>query len=271
MEAKSFAQGHAPTVKIGNIENLIGNPEKYKYEDCWDNETIRPSRNSTVVDWGCGTGRAGYELWKNGLTVTLVDFARNCLDEKVKDSLCNSLTFLKHDLNKPVDLKSDYGLCADVMEHIPEADVDKVLRTVLQNSREVFFNISTVEDHFGPEIVGEPLHICVHPYNWWLRKFAEHECVVLHSNEFEGHCLFHVSAHTNFWWTRGGVNTSQEVIHNNIRANAKWGVKQLTPHEVQEDVEIMLLAGGPLRSCCSLVAPALISSRTRSSRNTLME
>ena len=79
------------------------------------------------------------------------------------------------------------------------------------------------------------------------------ELTVLHSNEFQNHCLFHVSGHKNFWWTRGGVNTSQDVIHKQIRENVKWGVQQLGPKakgeaDLRPGVEnpkVIFLAGGP--------------------------
>ena len=256
-------KGHPPTVKVGPsaVKKIIGNPERFKYEAAWKHDdyrkvapgemclpifmdTVKPPRNATFIDFGAGTGRAGHKAWQQGLDVTLVDFIDHCLDDNVRDDLCDTLKFVNHDLTKPIDLRGDYGYCADVMEHVPESDVDAVLRNMLTNCREVFFNISTVEDHFGDELEMGPLHVTVRPYSWWLNKFAEFECIVLHSNEFQHHCLFHVSAHRNFWWTRGGVNTPQEKIHENIRENAKWGVMQAQPHEAQ-DTEIMLLAGGP--------------------------
>jgi hypothetical protein len=260
---KTMLRGHAPTVKIGPAEakNIIGNPERFKYEAAWKNddyrryspgeqcmplfmETCKPQRNTKFIDWGAGTGRAGHIAWKNGLDVTMIDFIDYSLDEHVRDDLCDSLKFIKHDITKPIDARAMWGYCADVLEHVPEDDVDKVIGNILRNCTECFFQIATVEDHFGDELEMGPLHVTVRPYAWWLNKFAELECVVLHSNEFQNHVLFHVSAHKNFWWTRGGINTDLEKIHENIRANAVWDVKQAQPHEAQ-DTEIVLLCGGP--------------------------
>jgi hypothetical protein len=270
LAAKSTAKGHAPTIKIDSIEDIIGNKERFKYEEAWKHDdyrkispgemclpifmdTCKPQRNAKFVDWGAGTGRAGHQAWKQGLDVTLVDFVDGCLDKAVRDDLCDSLSFIKHDLAKPIDVRCDFGYCCDVLEHIPESDLDKVLKTIVTNSGEVFFNISTVEDHFGDALDIGPLHVTVHPYAWWLKKFAEMELVVLHSNEFPNHCLFHVSGHRNFWWTRGGVNTPQDVIHGQIRENAKWEIEQLRPHGKgeaklrpdDEEPSVILLAGGP--------------------------
>jgi len=256
-------QGHAPGVVIEgpNIKKMIGNPERFKYEAAWKHDdyrkyspgeqifplfmdTCKPPRNAKLVDWGSGTGRAGYMAWQNGLDVTFVDFIEHSLDETVRNELCDTLKFVKHDIVEPIDMRCDYAYCCDVLEHIPEKDINTVLTNILTNCREAFFQIATVEDHFGEVLDHGPLHLTVHEYNWWLKKFSEMNVIVLHSNEFDGHVAFHVSAHRDFFFTRGGVNTSQEQIHDNIRTNKKWDVKQLSYYEPQ-DMEVVFLAGGP--------------------------
>lgn len=273
--AKSSFKGHAPTVKIGpaeeapqaslsgkDVRKIIGNPERFKYEAAWDHpgyrewspgeqmvpfflQTATPERGTKIIDWGAGCGRAAHKLWKAGLDVTMVDFVDNCLDEDVRADLCDSFQFVKHDLTQRIDLKGDIGFCCDVLEHIPEEDIDQVLDNMFENCHATFFQIATVEDHFSKEIDGvDQLHVTVRPYEWWLKKFAEKEVIVHASNEFEAHVCFYISSHRNFWWTRCAVNTDQDTIHANIRENAKWGVKQLRPHEPQ-DIEVMMLCGGP--------------------------
>ncbi len=169
--ARAGMRGAAPAAKIekaqhaisgDDVRKIIGD-EKVKYLRCWDHpdyrkwspgeqcvdlflETAEPEEGETLVDWGCGTGRASKKLWENGLDVTLVDFAANCLDDEVKEVVDRGdcIRFIEHDLSEPIALKSDYGYCCDVMEHIPPEDVEKVLRTILENSLHVFFQIPTV-------------------------------------------------------------------------------------------------------------------------------
>ena len=276
--AKAGMRGAAPSVAVqpapqeikltkDQVQEMLGvNDEQVKYLKAWSHddyrrwspgeqcvplflETAKPESGETLVDWGCGTGRGGHALWNEGLDVTLLDFAVNCLDEDVQHDVAagKRLNFLEHDLTQPIDLRSDYGFCCDVMEHIPEEDVDKVLTNILQNSLHVFFQISTVEDHFGHAIdeIGEHLHLTVKPYSWWLQKFADFGCIVHFSNEFPNHCLFYVTGHKTFIFNRGTVNTSPEKVEEHMRANAESGIPQLTPHEAQEDLEIMMLCGGP--------------------------
>lgn len=274
---RSLLQGHAPTVKIEpvkdgkpsaidispkDVRSIIGNPERFKYEAAWKHDAYRnyspgeemvplfmqtaaPARNSKVIDWGAGTGRAGHKMWQMGLDVTLVDFVEHSLDKRVEDDLCDTLQFIKHDLTEPSGLRGDYGYCCDVLEHIPESEVDAVLDHMLESCASTFFQISTVEDHFSTELEGvDCLHVTVKPYSWWLKKFVDKEVIVHTSNEFGNHCCFFISSHRNFWWRRCAVNTDQDTIHAQIRENAKWDVEQLKPHEAQ-DIEIMFLAGGP--------------------------
>jgi len=277
-------QGQAPKVLIqpSNGEYTISkeelakiidfpNEEEKKYTKCWSVDDYRkfsPGEQlvdlfletadwlpgQTLVDWGCGTGRAGHKLFKAGLDVTLVDFAYNALDEAVKEDAENSdnLRFIKHDITKDISLPSQFGFCTDCLEHIPEDQIDKALDTILDNSKHVFFQICTTEDHFGnhPDIQvdgeKEHLHVTVHGYQWWLKKLVEKEVIIHHSNDLGNSVIFYVTG----WgaraidFTKGTVNTPDEEIIKNMAANAKLGFPQVVPHE-QSDEVIMLLAGGP--------------------------
>jgi SAM-dependent methyltransferase len=252
---------HAPNATISAVElKKLINEEQVKYLKCWEDEryrkwspgeqcvdlfleTAKPEKGETLVDWGCGTGRASVKLADAGLDVTLIDFASNCLDPVASERLGDK--FIEHDLTRPTMLRADYGYCCDVMEHIPEEDVDKVLTNILQNSLHVFFQISTVEDHFSHVIdVEGHLHLTVKPYAWWLQKFVDFGCIVHYSNEFPSHCIFYVTGHKTFIFNRGVVNTDPETVMEHMRENAKSSLPQLTPHD-EQDTEIMMLCGGP--------------------------
>lgn len=218
-------------------------------------ETATPNEGQTLVDWGSGTGRMGYRLYKKGLDVTLVDFAEGSLDENIRDDAedNDSLRFIKHDITKEIDLPSAFGVCTDVLEHIPEEDIDAVLDNILLNSRHVFLQISCVEDHFGahPDIRGdkekEHLHICVHDYQWWLQKLVDHKVIIHHSNDLVTSCIFYVTGYGSYFNLDnliGQVNTPKEDLIENIKHAASLGIPSMKPCQ-QQDIEIMLLAGGP--------------------------
>jgi SAM-dependent methyltransferase len=209
----------------------------------------RPPVGSSVVDLGCGTGRGGLNLAVfGGLDVTLVDFASNCLDEDIVpmlDTQKHVLRFLEADLSQPLPVKAAYGFCTDVMEHIRPHHVDRVLDNCLAACQHVFFQIATEDDVMG-ELVGHKLHLSVHPYEWWLRKFTERDCVVHWSEKSPGYAYFYVTA-----WvsgedvvSSGKLNVEEETVRQHVAHNIKLGFEQVTPHNTN-DVEVMLVGGGP--------------------------
>lgn len=256
------AVGKAPTVLV----KPVGDGEKAKYEKAWDLNAYRnyapgehvyhhflqlanPSPGDTVIDFGCGTGRGGVMLALVGkMHVTLFDFASNCLDDWVKDALhtqSHALRFVEGDLRNEIPVSARYGFCTDVMEHLPTEDVDKVIANILKSAQHVFFQISTVDDAFG-EVLGEHLHLTVKPHAWWVEKFKEHGALIHWSAETGNASLMYVSSWQDVQRLveAGTVNTPNTVMAENIRANIKRNVRQVTPFQSQK-TPVMLLGGGP--------------------------
>jgi len=254
------AVGHPPIVKVEMTE-------KAKYEKMWEIDDYRavapgegsaqifldqarPMKDSTCIDFGCGTGRGGLIISALGtMVVTLLDFAENALDEDVAQIVKaqpDRLKWLQADLTQKIPMHAAYGFCTDVMEHIPPDQVDLVLENILRSANNVFFQISMEDDVMGARI-GEPLHLSVHPYEWWVKKFNEHDCVVNWTYNHEDRaCMFYVNA----WVAKddvvldGKVNTDLEEVRENIQINSETPYQTIVPHELQE-TEVMLVAGGP--------------------------
>lgn len=208
----------------------------------------RPKKGATVLDMGCGTGRGAFQLAVHGMNVTMLDFASNCLDDDIRPMLetqAHALRFVEADLTKPLPTNAEYGFCTDVLEHIRPEDVDLVLNNTLMAAQHVFYQISTVDDVCGA-LIGHPLHLSVHSYEWWLKKFQERECVVHWSFDGGNFCCFYVTA-----WASGNdvvdvgtLNMSEDQVRANVRTNIAQGYAQAIPHETN-DVEVMILGGGP--------------------------
>lgn len=133
-------------------------------------DRVKPT--SKVIDFGCGTGRAGVKLKEAGLDVLLVDFTENSRDLEAM-----ALPFLLHDLTQPIPAFATYGFCADVMEHIPPPDVARVAANIMAAAGMVFFQISTEPDVLG-DLIGQTLHLSVHPAQWWRELFISIGCRV---------------------------------------------------------------------------------------------
>jgi Protein of unknown function DUF115 len=130
-------------------------------------ELLKPE--GKIIDFGCGTGRAGVALAKHGLSPFLIDFADNCRDEEAV-----SLPFLEWDMTQPIPQTAKFGMCCDVMEHIPPDDVAVVIENIMASAEQVFFMISTIQDMWG-EMIGCELHLTVKPHAWWKAMFDKYQ------------------------------------------------------------------------------------------------
>lgn len=117
--------------------------------------------NGMVIDFGCGTGRAGLAIAAAGLPVLMTDFASNCRDQDA-----HALPFIDWDLTDtcPVGLSAPYGFCTDVMEHIPDAEA--ALDNMFAVAERIYFQIDTEEDACG-ELIGHDLHVNLKPHAEW--------------------------------------------------------------------------------------------------------
>lgn len=172
---------------------LRSNPDVWepeKYRRIWDRKEYRKhspamamiddiemhagSKLNTVIDFGCGAGLATAELIRRGYRATGVDFAANALSENVP--------FVEANLwSLPDYLKGDVGICIDVMEHIPPEKVDDVLENIAGAVTKCVFHIESRPDAMGA-VIGETLHLSVHPQKWWINKLGEHFASVTTDN-----------------------------------------------------------------------------------------
>lgn len=276
--------GETPATKIKPIDpsqprkpkGAAALTEKQKYEKMWTVDEYRkvspgelaantflsvakPKAGDTVIDFGAGTGRGGLMLWAMGkMNVTMLDFASNCLDDDLvtaTQKFPHQIRFEQHDLTElytpPIDpdgslgLATRYGYCTDVMEHIPTEDVDKVLHNILDAAQSVFFRISTTPDVMGPRYLKTHLHLTVKDYAWWAKKFIEHDCTILHSEDLGDAVDFYVTGWSSTLPKNIKLNTSQDIILKNIKENSKFPCNHIRAHQIQEDAEIQILCGGP--------------------------
>lgn len=163
--------------------------ERQKYERMWAYKAYRINapgehcvevfaskmpKSGSVIDFGCGTGRASIGLKKLGYDVLLVDFAENCRDY---DAMV--LPFVRHDLTDPLPHQADMGICTDVMEHLPTVSVDAVIGNIMASVPKAFFQISTAPDCMGA-IINQELHLTVKPHDWWIDRLSGFGKVTFH-------------------------------------------------------------------------------------------
>lgn len=208
---------------------------------------LAPITNShTVVDLGCGTGRAALEIRKRtDASVCMVDFAANCLDAGVSELIGERFRFIEHDLAAPLAEHFDFGFCTDVLEHVKPEKVGTVLSNVINAADRVYLSICIVDDVWGA-LIGEPLHLTVRDPFWWHDRLRSLGFNISWSHYDDRWVSFYGS----IWLDPikmledSDINASIERVKSNILKNLKLGLKEVAPHLVQ-DTEIILLAGGP--------------------------
>jgi hypothetical protein len=191
--------GLLPTMYNTSYHDLS---EKEKYQLMWQFDAYRnvsPGEHiadfylnkfkpeGTIIDFGCGTGRAGIKFNAHGINTLLVDFTDNCRDREAA-----TIPFLQWDLTNKLPVDALNGFCTDVMEHIPTNDVSTVILNIMNSADKVFFQISTIDDVMGAAI-NEPLHLTVKPYEWWRSKFISSGYHIEWADEQESAVLFYVT------------------------------------------------------------------------------
>lgn len=264
MTGQAGFQGHAPTVEVRRVDDGT-NPEADKYRRLWDMPVYRDTSpgehalprilaqlpltaSSHVIDFGCGTGRAAAALMTHiGCRVTMLDFADNCLDPAVREAMAahpDRLEFRVADLEQPIPVTAAFGICTDVMEHIPTERVPQVLSRILQAANRVWFQISLTPDHLGT-LIDAPLHLTVQPYAWWMQTFASLDCTIHYASAGPNAMVVCASA-----WKPAAdlaqymkVNIEPDIKRQQIQHNITQGWQTVAPCQVMED-EVMLVGGG---------------------------
>ena len=130
---------------------------------------VKPEDAATITDWGSGSGQAADRLHELGYKVSMVDIAANSYKGKYALPLAVASLW-----DMPESIKAtEYGICCDVMEHIPPEFVDATLAEIAKRTqKKVFFQIALFHDNTYTQ--AGPLHLSVFPIAWWVEKLGNH-------------------------------------------------------------------------------------------------
>lgn len=185
MGAKFFVygDGYLPDRWRGERAKTLEDRERDKYAAMWDYDAYRLRSPGTehvidailklgiepgdsLIDFGCGTGRATKLLRDGGVDATGVDLVPSALETDVP--------FVEACLWFLPAMSADWGFCCDVMEHMPTEKVADVLAGIAASvKRGAFFAIDSGRDDMG-QLIGHMLHLTVRHPAWWERQLKEH-------------------------------------------------------------------------------------------------
>jgi SAM-dependent methyltransferase len=129
---------------------------------------------NTILDVGCGTGAAvRYHREIGEKEAYGIDFAEPATKFWDKLQVKDWCTVASAEDIPYKDNTFDMVTCTDVLEHIPESSVVKVLQEMLRVGKNFFFTVALVPaKHKMPHDGSEP-HICLKPAVWWIKTMGE--------------------------------------------------------------------------------------------------
>ncbi len=160
----------------------IATLEREKYEAVWELDVYRikchglnlwenhreifPDHFRSALDIGCGLGRLMATWNDEGIDAWGVDLVSNCLAPEILIKWGDR--FIVANLwEMELGMRFDLGVCADVMEHIPEDHVAEALQRIASHCDETIFSIANQPSNYS----GYNLHLTQKSLDWWLGMF----------------------------------------------------------------------------------------------------
>ncbi len=135
---------------------------------------LNPKPGSSIIDVGCGTGCAAMEFERRGFRAGGLDITDAALEldrsRFIEAPLWSDWANPKSGLISR-KLRWDYAFCCDVLEHIPPEYTMLCIDRILGACDTAWLQISLRPDEFG-KLIGQPLHLTVHDFDWWLLRVS---------------------------------------------------------------------------------------------------
>jgi SAM-dependent methyltransferase len=125
-----------------------------------------------IVDLGCGPATLSHMLpYKHYTGVDVSSFqTKKNQDHEVR----TNVTYVHASIDKlPFkDMEFDLAICTDVMEHVPENQVDRVFKEMFRVASAVMLTIDCAKARLSDRN-GKNLHCTVQPLKWWKDKVSK--------------------------------------------------------------------------------------------------
>lgn len=163
------------------MSDSVAEQEREKYSDIWDMPEYRvkchsldlwlykrelfPAEFASALDIGSGLGKLFAHWNNNGVDAWAVDIVPNALTPEIAEQWGHRRVLVPL-WDMVWDRQFDIGVCADVMEHIPEEMVPKTLERIAACCGHVVFKIA----NFPSDSLGYRLHMTQRDADWWAEQ-----------------------------------------------------------------------------------------------------
>ena len=124
-------------------------------------QLVREHKAKTLLDWGCGAG----EAWRPPHKMHK-DMGLRWFDVTLYDP-----AFPEHDERPLAHSTFDGVLCSDVLEHVPEEDVDDLVATLFRHARQFVWASVCCRPAKKLFPDGRNMHVTLQPLAWWTEVF----------------------------------------------------------------------------------------------------
>ena len=149
--------------------------EKFDYKIALiDNEFANVSKESKIIDIGCGKGHYIKHLINSGYGNVLgIEFSSVCSEKYLQTVPHLNVDFLKH-CESIKNKEYEICLCMDVLEHIPYDKVEFMVSNIARIGNKAILGIANHSDIF----MGEELHIIQENDKWWTSLLKKYFSIV---------------------------------------------------------------------------------------------
>jgi len=132
------------------------------------------NEHDTLLDYGCAKGYLVKALRILDVDAFGCDSSRYAI--KNVDSEVRDFCYNVENKDDVINQNYDWLVTKDVLEHMTEDDIDKMLTESKQKIRKMFHVIPLGLDgkFIVPEYHDDPSHIQIQSKEWWINKFKEH-------------------------------------------------------------------------------------------------
>lgn len=142
---------------------------------------MQPQPGESLIDIGCGEGKAGLKFREHGLDVWWLDITDAALDPSIPRERFTCAPAwsqwqvprkaMRTPMIVPEDAKFSYGLSCDMIEHLPTEYTMLAVDRMLRVCRKLWLQVGIKEETFG-HAIGHELHLTVRPFTWWRDRIA---------------------------------------------------------------------------------------------------